>query len=192
MTSARPGGAELAIEAAQRGDSTAIAELFASHKQRVARQILRMTGDPTSLDDLVQEVFIAAFTALPGFRQDAHFDTWLYTIATNKVRNWWDARRRREARERGSIGGVPSATPTPEENALAAEHLARFYAVLGGLPDKLREAFTARAIEHLSLQETSALLGVPISTVSYRTRRAEELLCAGLGLPAPHGRSEGE
>ncbi len=186
----RQGGAELVIAAAQRGDAAAITELFATHKQRVARQILRMTGDATSVDDLVQEVFIAAFSALTGFRHDAQFDTWLHTIATNKVRNWWDARRRREARERGAIGGEPCASGTPEEAALQAEHLARFYAALGALPDKLREAFTARAIEHLSLQDASALLHVPISTVSYRARRAEELLCEALGLSRPPGRSE--
>lgn len=192
MSRTREIGDEPIIAAAQRGDANAIAELFGQHKQRVARQILRMTGDATSVDDLVQDVFIAAFSALPGFRHDAQFDTWLYTIATNKVRNWWDARRRREARERGSLAAAPGETPTPEDDALVAEHLTQFYRALGALPDKLREAFTARAIEHLSLQETSAQLEVPISTVSYRTRRAEELLCEALGLPPPPGRKEGD
>lgn len=188
MGRVQDGGAELVIAAAQRGDASAMTELFEAHRQRVARQILRMTGDTTSVDDLVQEVFIAAFTALPGFRRDAQFDTWLHTIAINKVRNWWDARRRREIRERDAIGGAPNEAQNPEQDALAAEHLRRFYAALGALPDKLREAFTARAIDHLSLVDASALLGVPVSTVSYRTRRAEELLCQALDLPPPPGR----
>ena len=59
----------------------------------------------------------------------------------------------------------------------------RCKAALGKLPDKLREAFTARAIEGMSLIEASAALGIPISTVSYRTRRAEQLLCAALEIP---------
>lgn len=183
--------AALVIAAAQRGDAAAIAELFAAHRQQVARHVFRMTGDRDCVDDLVQEVFIAAFSALGGFRRDAQFDTWLYTIATNKVRNWWDARRRRLAREQSAIGAMPPDPRSPEDDALAAEHTQRFYVALGTLPDKLREAFTARAIEHMSLQDASVALGVPVSTVSYRTRRAEELLCAALGLPPPPSRGDG-
>lgn len=179
---------DLVIAAAQRGDAAAQAEIFEQHRGRVARQILRMTGDATTVDDLVQEVFISAFTALGSFRSDAQLDTWLYTIATNKVRNWWDARRRRAAREHAATVVEREPPPTPEEGLESDEHLRRFYAALGGLPDKLREAFTARAIEHLSLADAAAVLGVPVSTVSYRTRRAETLLCEALGLPAPFSR----
>lgn len=182
--------AAIIIAAAQRGDAAAIAELFASHRQQVARHVLRMTGDASCVDDIVQEVFIAAFSALTGFRRDAQFDTWLYTIAANKVRNWWDARRRRNVREQSAIGATPAEPRSPEEAVLAAEHVKSFYAALGSLPDKLREAFTARAIEHMSLQDASRVLEVPVSTVSYRTRRAEELLCAALGLPPPPTRGD--
>jgi RNA polymerase sigma factor (sigma-70 family) len=178
------------LAAAQRGDADAQTELFQLHSVRVARQILRMTGDASSVDDLLQEVFIAAFAALPGFRRDAQLETWLYTIAANKVRNWWDARRRRDVRESHATSGAQEAVRTPEDELAAVEHLGVFYRALGDLPDKLREAFSARAIEHLSLQEASSLLGVPISTVSYRTRRAEELLCAALGLPPIEGRRD--
>lgn len=177
------------LAAAQRGDAVAQAELFQRHSVRVARQILRMTGDANSVDDLLQEVFIAAFAGLASFRRDAQLDTWLYTIAANKVRNWWDARRRRDAREHHAAVLPRDDVRTPEEELASAEHLAAFYRALGELPDKLREAFTARGIEHMSLQEASAALGVPVSTVSYRTRRAEELLCAALGLGPIEGRA---
>jgi RNA polymerase sigma-70 factor (ECF subfamily) len=188
VSSARQADAGSVLAAAQRGDAAAQAVLFDRHRQRVARQVLRMTGDAASLDDLVQEVFIAVFTALPGFRRDAQFETWLYTIAANKVRNWWDARRRRTAREQ-QVAHVPVDAPTtPEEGLESQERLARFYDALGRLPDKFREAFSARAIEHLSLQDASSTLGVPVSTVSYRTRRAEEMLCEMLDLPLPPGR----
>src|SRR5690606_6623060 len=86
------------LAAAQRGDASAQAALFEAHKHRVARQIVRMTGDASVVDDLVQEVFIAAFSRLATFRGDAQIDTWLFTITTNKVRNWWDSERRRSAR----------------------------------------------------------------------------------------------
>lgn len=180
------------LAAAQRGDADAQAELFHRHHVRVARQILRMTGDASCVDDLLQEVFIAAFGGLASFRRDAQLETWLYTIASNKVRNWWDAKRRRDARETSAATLPRDPVRTPEEELASAQHLEGFYRALGELPDKLREAFTARAIEHLSLQEASAVLGVPISTVSYRTRRAEELICIALGLDPIEARSQAD
>ncbi len=170
---AQPDRVRRLLTAAQRGDPTAQAELFNAFKQPVARQIQRMTGDADVVDDLVQDVFIAAFSALSGFRGEAQLQTWLYTITANKVRNWWESQRRRKARERKALDGPADIVATPEENAEAEEHRRRLYAALGELPDNLREAFTARAIEGRSLQEASEFLGVPISTVSYRTRRAE-------------------
>lgn len=167
---------------AQRGDRAAQSALFSAHKDDVARQVQRMIGDESAVDDLVQEVFIAAFSALPRFRREARLDTWLFRITVNKVRNWWDAKRRRRTREDRVAQSPQEPVPTPEDQADATEHRRRLYAALGELPDKYREAFTARAIENLSLQEASARLGVPISTVSYRTRKAEERLCSILGL----------
>ena len=168
--------------AAQRGDAAAQGALFDAHKQQVARRVLRMTGDPASVDDLVQEVFIAAFSALGRFRGDSQLDTWLYRITVNKVRNWWDGQRRRRGRETHAASIGVDAPATPEEETAAVEHRRRLYAALGELPAKFREAFVARAIENMSLQEASEALRVPISTVSYRTRKAERMLCEALGL----------
>lgn len=190
MSQARDADLGFVLAAAQRGEPGALGELFEAHRDRVARIVLRMTGDATVVDDLVQEVFIAAFAALPDFRREAQLETWLHTIATNKVRNWWDARRRRLAREqRAGTAATPEET-SPEDEVATAEHLRRFYDALGSLPDKLRESFTARAVERMSLAEASVALGVPVSTVSYRTRRAEELLCAALGLPPPERKED--
>lgn len=176
-------GAALLV-AARAGDRAALTALFEAYKERVARQVFRMTGDASSVDDLVQEVFIAAFAALGRFRGDAQLGTWLYTIAANRVRNWWDSQRRRRRREDiASERGPVVDTDTPEADLEAKQQRDRFYAALGGLPDKLREAFVARALEGMNLHEASAALGVPISTVSYRTRRAEQLLCEALGIP---------
>lgn len=177
------GAARALLAAAQRGDAAAQAEIFDSHKQLVARQIQRMTGDASAVDDLVQEVFISAFASLPGFRGDAQLQTWLHTIAVNKVRNWWDASRRRHAREERATRAPAGPVSTPHDELEHREHLDRLYAALGALPDPLREAFTLRAIERMSLKEASDVLGIPISTVSYRTRRAEKLLCKALGIP---------
>lgn len=171
------------LEAAQRGDRAAQAQLFHRYRDRVARQILRMVGDPGAVDDLVQEVFIAAFSALPRFRGDAQLGTWLYAIATNRTRNWWDSQRRRRRREDIAAARPPEPQGDPEADLAAQQQRDRLYAALGGLPDKLREAFVARAIEGMNLIDASVALGAPISTVSYRTRRAEQLICAALEIP---------
>ncbi|MCA9652335.1 MAG: sigma-70 family RNA polymerase sigma factor [Myxococcales bacterium] len=175
------------LAAAQRGEPAAQSALYRAHRDDIARQVLRMTGNASIVDDLVQEVFIAAFGALPGFRRDAQLETWLYRITINKVRNWWDSQRRRQRREDQVAIGPADPVSTPEEEATAHEHRRRLYAALAELPHKYREAFTARAIENLSLQEASDRLGVPVSTVSYRTRKAEEQLCSLLGLTKEAG-----
>ncbi len=168
---------------ARRGERAAQAKLFHQHRDRVARQLLRMTGDPNAVDDLLQEVFIAVFNALPGFRGDAQLETWMYTIAANKVRNWWDSSRRRRRRESRAGEREQPLPTTPEEELAKQRHRARLYAALGELPHKYREAFAARVIEGMTLKDASKALGVGISTLSYRTRKAEQLLCEALGLP---------
>ncbi len=182
QTQAQTGVEPSLLQAAQRGDPAAQSRLFDLHHERVAQQILRMTGDPNAVDDLVQEVFISAFAALPRFRGDARLGTWLYTIAANKVRNWWDSNRRRKRREDVAARVPIAPVETPEQQLESVRHRERLYEALGTLPHPLREAFVARAVESRSLQETSKLLGVPVSTVSYRTRRAEKLLCEALGI----------
>lgn len=178
MARAKEATATALLAAAQRGDRAAQAALFRAHKDQVAQQVQRMTGNGDVVDDLVQEVFIAAFSGLPGFRRDAQLDTWLYRITVNKVRNWWDSERRRQRRELRVANSPEAPVSTPEEEATASEHRRRLYAALGELSHEQREAFTARAIDNLSLAEASERLGLPISTVSYRTRKAEQRLCA--------------
>ena len=174
------------IAAARAGDRVAMAVIFEGYKHMLARWILRMTGDIASVDDLVQEVFVAAFTALPRFRGEAKMRSWLRSIATNHVRNWWDSTRRRQLRESRAADWMSAeAVDPPDANLEAEQQRQCFYRALGGLPHNLREAFVARALEGLELREASALLGVPVSTVSWRTRRAEAMLCESLGLPPP-------
>lgn len=169
------------LEAARRGEASAQSALFEAHKDGVARQVLRMTGDVSCVDDLVQEVFIAAFRRLDDFRGDAAIGTWLHRITTNKVRNWWDSAQRRRVREAKATRGGSEIDPTTPERAIeASDKLEQFYAALRRLPPDFRDAFVLRAIEELSLDEVSERLGVPLSTVSYRARRAEALLSAAL------------
>lgn len=175
--------ADKLLDAARRGDASAQTELFDTHKDRVARQILRMTGDAASVDDLVQEVFVAAFRRLDDFRGESRLETWLFRITANKVSNWIDARRRRVAREhRAARPAMNLVSATPDEELAAADRLRKFYEALHELPTEYRDAFTARALHNKSLQQASQALGVPVSTVSYRARRAEQLLVEALQL----------
>lgn len=164
------------LHAAQRGDERAIELLFREHRGAVAAQLTHMIGDPASVDDLVQEVFIAAFAALPGFRRDAQVGTWLYRIALNKSRNWWKAQQRRRHREREGHSTSQTEPAGPEEEVSKAHHLERLYEALRQLPHRYREAFVARHIQGMELVEASRHLGAPVSTVSYRARRAMAML----------------
>ncbi len=172
------------IDQSRQGSEAARRELFMTHRDPIAGLVQRMTGDPGIVDDLVQEVFIAAFQNLHRFRGDSKLRTWLHRIAVNKVRSWWDSDRRRNERERENhLRDRERDDPTtPEENVEASEHRARLYRALEELPSTLREAFVVRVIEGLSLKATSELLSIPVSTASYRARRAEELLFEAMGL----------
>ncbi|WP_181233995.1 RNA polymerase sigma factor [Enhygromyxa salina] len=178
------------VARARRHDPAAQRELFELHKARVCAQVQRMTGDPASVDDLVQEVFIAAFANLDRFRGDSQLHTWLYRIVVNKARNWWDSEQRRRRRELRATQIPAQVQTTPHDQLEVHEHREQLYVALGELSPKLREAFIARVVEGMSLLEASEALEVPVSTVSYRTRRAEELLCQALGV-AFHGPSGG-
>jgi RNA polymerase sigma-70 factor (ECF subfamily) len=173
------------VAAAQVGDRAAQAVIFAAYKQSVARWIVRMTRDGTSVDDLVQEVFIAAFAALPRFRGEAKLRSWLRSIATNHVRNWWDSQNRRQQREWTAYllhGEEVDEPPDVElENRRQRERLCR---ALESLPHSLREAFVARTLAGMDLREASVALKVPLSTVSWRARRAEAMLCEFLEVSA--------
>ncbi len=159
------------LAAVRRGDAAAQGEFFEQHKQSVANQILRMTGEPAWVDELVREVFIAVFGRREPLGGHAGVHTWLHRITTDKVRGAWNARPR---------GGPLDGRAPSDETAQGK--LNSFYRALGDLPPKYRDAFVCRALEDMSLQQASDELGVPISTVSYRARRAEELLCEALGM----------
>lgn len=164
------------LSAAQRGDAQALEALVRLHRSSLAAQVAHMTGDPGSVDDIVQEVFIAAVAALPGFRRDAQLGTWLYRIALNKSRTWWKAQQRRKRREQLGTAVAQAQAETPDEQLAHTDHARRLYAALADLPHRYREAFVARHVEGMELAQASEHLGAPVSTVSYRARRAMALL----------------
>ena len=142
-----------------------------------------MTGDEMAVDDLVQDVFIAAFAALPRFRGESRVESWLYKIAVNKSRSWWTREQRRRRRELNAPLFQSRGDESLDDELIRARHHARLYAALGQLPHTYREAFVARAIDGLTLRQASEMLGVGISTLSFRALRAQDMLCEALGIP---------
>ena len=176
---------ELAARAA-RGDSTAFEALMRRHNRtlfRTARAILR---DDAEAEDALQEGYLQAYRALPGFRGEARFGTWLVRIVANQAL----MRLRKEAR-RAQIVPMQSADATPgleeltdaamesqrpEPSAERAQVRRLLETQIDALPDAYRTVFVLRGVEELSVEETAAVLQIPEATVRTRFFRARSLL----------------
>lgn len=171
------------IARARRHDPAAQRALVELHRDRVAAQLQRMTGAAAAVDDLVQDVFIAAFVRIDRFPSDRQLHTWLYGLANEVARAWWSRDRRRGRREQQACEQPDDMPETPHDQLERVEQRERLYAALGSLPAKQREPFVALVIEGLSDQDVAEALGLPGVIASERKRRAEERLCQALGLP---------
>ncbi len=142
----------------------------------LTRRLAHACGSEELARDVAQDAFITAFAKLERFREDASFSTWLHGIAFNHLRD----RRKRSARERTGKAALALAEsaegPSLERRAESRQAVARLDAVLATLEPKLRDAFVLRVVEQLSLQESAAILGARVATVSYRARKAETLV----------------
>ena len=136
------------------------------------------------MPDVVQEAFIKAYRALPNFRGDSAFYTWLYRIAINTAKNHLVSQSRKSPKNSIDIQdaedyGVSEwlkEHASPEREALASELEATIYQAMDGLPSDLREAITLREIEGLSYDEIAEVMDCPIGTVRSRIFRARETI----------------
>ncbi len=151
------------VERAQRGDRRAFELLVAKYQRKLARLLSRLVRDPAEVEDVTQEAFIKAYRALPSFRGDSAFYTWLYRIAINTAKNYLVAMGRR----------APTSTGFDHEDAESFEDAEQ-------LPDDLRTAITLREIEGLSYEEIANVMNCPIGTVRSRIFRARESIAAEL------------
>jgi RNA polymerase sigma-70 factor, ECF subfamily len=177
------------VERAQRGDKHAFELLVAKYQRRLGRLISRFVRNASEAEDVTQDAFIKAYRALPAFRGDSAFYTWLYRIGINTAKNYLVAQGRR----------APTSTPLDAEEAEAFEDAALLHEVatpenelmskqvvevvnssLQELPDDLRMALTLREIEGLSYEEIAAVMDCPIGTVRSRIFRAREAIAANL------------
>lgn len=177
------------VERAQRGDKRAFELLVAKYQRKLARLLSRFIRDPGEVEDVAQEAFIKAYRALPSFRGDSAFYTWLYRIGINAAKNHLVAMGRRaptttehDAEEAESFedGDQLRDINTPE-NMLMSKQVANVVnAAMEQLPEELRTAITLREIEGLSYEDIAEIMNCPIGTVRSRIFRAREAIAGKL------------
>jgi len=168
---------------AQRGDTRAFDLLVLKYQGRIASLVARFVNDATEVEDVTQEAFIKAFRALPKFRGESAFYTWLYRIASNAAKNYLVARGRRPATttdvqdaEYFEEGDALREIETPENAYFGSELAKTVQGALEGLPDELRAALSLREFDGLSYEEIADVMACPVGTVRSRIFRAREVV----------------
>ena len=172
------------VSRAQEGDKRAFDLLVLKYQQKVAGLISRYLRDPSEIMDVTQEAFIKAYRALPGFRGESAFYTWLYRIAINTVKNHLVAQGRRppgddveaEVAEQMDTGNRLREVATPESHLLTDEIAHTVQQALDELPQDLRTAIVLREFAGLSYEEIANAMDCPIGTVRSRIFRAREAI----------------
>jgi RNA polymerase sigma-70 factor (ECF subfamily) len=168
----------------QKGDSRAFDQLVLKYQHRIFGLISRYVHDADEVQDVAQEAFIKAYRALPKFRGDSAFYTWLYRIAINTAKNYLVSRSRRppgsdvdvEDAEYYASGGALHEIETPENALLGAELKSVVERAIRELPEDLRTAVTLREFEGLSYEDIADIMDCPIGTVRSRIFRAREAI----------------
>lgn len=177
------------VERAQRGDKRAFELLVDKYQRRLGRLLSRFIRDPSEVEDVMQEAFIKAYRALPGFRGDSAFYTWLYRIGINTAKNYLAAMGRRaptstdvEANEaEGHEDGERLRDLNTPENLLLSREIAdTVNSTIDSLPEELRTAIQLREIEGMSYEEIAGIMNCPIGTVRSRIFRAREAIAERL------------
>ncbi len=177
------------VERAQRGDKHAFELLVVKYQRRLGRLISRFVRNAAEAEDVTQEAFIKAYRALPAFRGDSAFYTWLYRIGINTAKNHLLAQGRRaptstpfdaEEAEAFEDASLLHEVSTPENELMSKQVVAVVNASLQQLPEDLRTALTLREIEGLSYEEIAAVMNCPIGTVRSRIFRAREVVATNL------------
>jgi RNA polymerase sigma-70 factor (ECF subfamily) len=174
---------------AQRGDKRAYELLVLKYQRKLGRLLSRFVRDAAEVEDVTQEAFIKAYRALPSFRGDSAFYTWLYRIAINTAKNYLVALGRRaptttgfdneEAENFDDAEQLRDAS-TPESELQGKQIAATVNKAMDALPEDLRTAITLREIEGLTYEEIASAMNCPIGTVRSRIFRAREAIATEL------------
>jgi len=176
------------VERVQRGDKRAFDLLVLKYQQKVANLVSRYVRDPSETLDVTQEAFIKAYRAIPNFRRESAFYTWLYRIAINTAKNYLVAQKRRppgsdidaETAEQLDVGTRLKENATPENHLLEKEIGETVKQAIDELPEDLRTAITLRELEGLSYEEIARAMDCPVGTVRSRIFRARAAIDAKL------------
>jgi len=171
------------VERVQKGDKAAFELLVAKYHRKIIRLVSRLVRDAAEVEDVTQEAFIKAYRALPQFRGESAFYTWLYRIAVNTAKNHLATQGRRaptsteaNAEEAETFAEADQLRDinTPESLLMSKQIAQTVNAAMEALPDELRTAITLREIEGLSYEEIAEAMGCPIGSVRSRIFRARE------------------
>ena len=177
------------VERAQRGDKKAFELLVTKYQRKLARLLSRFVRDPAEVEDVTQEAFIKAYRALPSFRGDSAFYTWLYRIGINTAKNYLVALGRRaptttefDAEEAESFDDADNLRDnnTPDAMLQSKEIGEAVNRAMEALPEEVRTAITLREIAGLSYEDIANVMACPIGTVRSRIFRARDEIAAEL------------
>jgi RNA polymerase sigma-70 factor (ECF subfamily) len=187
------------VERVQRGEKAAFDVLVLRYQHKVLKLVMRYIRDAMEAEDVAQEAFIKAYRALPGFRGDSAFYTWLYRIAINTAKNALVSSKRRpidysmdlQDPEQFELQARLKDDETPEHLVLTEEIRETVNGAMAELPEDLKTAIVLREIDGLSYEEIAAAMDCPVGTVRSRIFRAREaidkklrpIFDAGLGRP---------
>jgi RNA polymerase sigma-70 factor (ECF subfamily) len=177
------------VERVQRGDKQAFGLLVEKYRRKLGRLLSRFIRDQAEVEDVVQEAFIKAYRALPNFRGDSAFYTWLYRIGINTAKNYLVSMGRRpqtsndievEDAENFEDGDELRTMDTPETELMTKEIAKTVQMAIESLPEDLKTAIVLREIEGLSYEEIATMMDCPIGTVRSRIFRARESIAERL------------
>lgn len=177
------------VERVQKGDKGAFDLLVLKYQHKVVNLVMRYVRDPELSQDIAQEAFIKAYKALPRFRGDSAFYTWLYRIAVNTAKNHLAAQRRRpmdieldlQDPEQYDLHAKLRETDTPEGITLSDELRETVERAIAALPEDLRMAIVLREFEGMSYEEIAQTMECPVGTVRSRIFRARDAISKKVG-----------
>lgn len=177
------------VSRVQAGDKKAFDLLVTKYQRKIMRLLSRMIRNPSEIEDVAQEAFIKAYRALPQFRGDSAFYTWLYRIAINTARNWLAANKRapitpsgfeNEEGETFSESDVLTDGSNPESEMASRQIAETVNKAINDLPEELRNAIVMREIDGMTYEDIAESMNCPIGTVRSRIFRAREAIALRL------------
>lgn len=177
------------VRRVQKGDKGAFDLLVLKYQHKIVNLVMRYVRDPDQALDITQEAFLKAYRALPRFRGDAAFYTWMYRIAVNTAKNYLAAQRRRpmdveldlQDPEQYELHAKLKDTDTPEAVTLSHELQETVERAIAALPEDLRTAIVLRELDGMSYEEIAATMECPVGTVRSRIFRARDAISKKIG-----------